>query len=127
MQTATLSGNNWSIDSSQFVTAMSNGTVTFNVTATDDQGNSATERVFFINDITPAVMTFTTPQDGTTMNGDWPLAGSVSDNSSGVKALYIGYFTSTPSFSLTTEAELEAKSTTEIDEVTKDTGKPLLK
>ena len=28
VQTATLSGNNWSIDSSQFVTAMSNGTVT---------------------------------------------------------------------------------------------------
>ncbi|HQF78995.1 MAG TPA: hypothetical protein PLO40_12385, partial [Spirochaetota bacterium] len=125
--TADFTAPNWSIASSKFT--LTEASYTFEISAHDDLGNIKTERVYVTVDNSPPAVVFSSPADNAALNGTVVVNGTVSDNSSGVKALYISYFASAPTLSnYDEESELEAHSTTNISEITTDwAGKNLFK
>ncbi|HNZ28268.1 MAG TPA: Ig-like domain-containing protein, partial [Spirochaetota bacterium] len=125
--TADFTAPNWSIASSKFT--LTEESYTFEISAHDDLGNIKTERVYVTVDNSPPAVVFSSPADNAALNGSVVVNGTVSDNSSGVKALYISYFKNAPTLSnYDEESELEAHSTTNISDITTDwAGKNLFK
>ncbi|HBI37828.1 MAG TPA: hypothetical protein DDY71_09305 [Spirochaetia bacterium] len=119
-------GTNWSISSTEFTVV--EGNASFDVVATDNLGNSSTERIFVIVDNSVPAVGYISPSAGSVLNGVTPISGTVSDGSSGVKSIYIAYLTSVPTLTnYDTEAELEAKASTVIGDITDGGAKHLFK
>lgn len=74
--------------------------------------DSLSSMILLKGDKTPATLSITTPDEGMLINGVCNISGVVTDDYTGVKALYIGYFTAMSAGQMDvnydTQAELEA-------------------